>query len=152
MLSNQNANNKNSVSVAAKAVDPNGCHPLYLQSDFSTTTLLEMRKNICFYAQILDQFAPCLVLAKYWNNDMKMNLYCCTTDQKLWAQHVLSVSDEAFLILVLLNYSKRWFAEKSLDIQKVGANDDQLLLLKSLYKDSHHIISPTSEERHLERQ
>ena len=106
-----------------------------------------------FYAQILDEFAPCLVLAKYWNNDMKMNLYCCTTDQKLWQQHVLSVSDEAFLVLVLLNYSRRWFAEKMRDIQKVGANDDQLLLLKSLYKDSHHHpLSPTSEKRHLDRQ
>lgn len=111
-----------------------------------------MRKNICFYAQILDQFAPCLVLAKNWNNDMKMNLYCCTTDQKLWQQHVLSVSDEAFLVLVLLNYSKRWYAEISRDMQKVGADDDQLLLLKnSLYKDSHHTLSLTTEGRHLER-
>ena len=83
---------------------------------------------------------------------MKMNLYCCTTDQKLWQQHVLSVSDEAFLVLVLLNYSKRWYAEISRDMQKVGADDDQLLLLKnSLYKDSHHTLSLTTEGRHLER-
>ena len=123
-----------------------------LVSDDETKTLLEMRKNICFFAQILDEFAPCIVLAKNWNNDMIQNLYCCTTNQKLWAQHVLSVSDKAFLVLVLLNYSRRWFAEKSREIQKVGADDDQLLLLKSLYKDSHHPLSPTSEKRHLERQ
>ena len=67
-----------------------------------------------------------------------MNLHCCTTDQKLWQQHVLSVSDEAFPVLVLLKYSRRWCVEKMRDIQKVGANDDQLLLLNSLNKDSHH--------------
>lgn len=100
-------------------MDPNGAPRSNLHTDLDTKMLLEMRKNICYYAQILDEFAPCIVLAKNWNNDMKMNLYCCTTDQKLWAQHVLSVSDEAFLVLVLLNYSKRWFAEKLRDIQKV---------------------------------
>ena len=113
-----------------------------------------MRKNICYYAHILDEFAPCIVLAKNLNNDMKMNLYSCTTDQKLWAQHVFSISNEAFLVLVLLNYSKRWFAEKLRDIQKVGTDNQHhlLLLLSSLYNDSHRPLFCTLGERHLQRQ
>ena len=95
-------------------MDPNAGSCLHLVSDYDTKMLLEMRKNICFYAQILDEFAPCLVLAKNWNNDMKMNLYCSTTNQRLWQQHVSSVSDEAFIVLVLLNDSRRWCATGSI--------------------------------------
>ena len=134
-------------------MDPNGCPRSNLVSDYETKMLLDMRKNICFYAQILDKFAPCLVLAKNWNNDIKMNLYCFTTDQKLWTQHVLSVSDDTFLVLVLLNYSRRWFAEKMRVIQKVGTDHQHHpLLLSSLNNDSHHPLFCTSGKRHFERQ
>ena len=34
-----------------------------------------MRGNICHYANIIDDFAPCIVLSKVWNDDVKMNLY-----------------------------------------------------------------------------
>ena len=128
---NQNANNKNSSSLA-KANEPNGSGgPLYFVSEVDTDMLLEMRKNICFYAHVIDTFAPCIIRSTYWNNDNKMDRYCCTTDQKLWAQHVLSVSDEAFLILLLLNYSSRWYAETRREAQKVGSdNNDHFVLHK----------------------
>lgn len=81
--------------------------------------LLEMRKNICHYAQILDMYAPCIVLARNWNNDANMAKHCTTTDRKMWAEKILSISDEAFLLLVLLNYSKRWSAELLRETKKV---------------------------------
>ena len=40
-----------------------------------------------------------------------MNHYCCTTDPKLFNANVLSVSDEAFLLLVLINGGARWMSE-----------------------------------------
>ena len=56
-------------------------------------------------------YAPCIVSYRTWNDDANMNRYCCTTDLKLFNAHVLSVSDEAFLLLVLINGGARWMAE-----------------------------------------
>jgi hypothetical protein len=44
-----------------------------------------------------------------------MNHYCCTTDPKLFNANVLLVSDEAFLLLVLINGGARWMSEIGLD-------------------------------------
>ena len=79
-----------------------------------------MRENICHYANIIDEFAPCIVLSKVWNDDVKMNHYCNTSDKKLWAHQILSNSDEAFLLLVLINYTKRWIAEITRNIKEVS--------------------------------
>lgn len=70
-----------------------------------------MRNNICHYAQIIDLYAPCIVGSSKWNNDFNMNSYCTTTDLTVWSNKILSLSDEAFLLLCLINYGKRWFAE-----------------------------------------
>ena len=64
-----------------------------------------MRENICHYANFIDDFAPCIVLSKVWNDDANMNLYCNTSDPKLWANKILSISDDAFLLLTLINYT-----------------------------------------------
>ncbi len=34
-----------------------------------------------------------------------------TTDRKIWSKKILSISDEAFILLCLINYGKRWFGE-----------------------------------------
>lgn len=73
--------------------------------------LLQMRQNCAFYCEILDHYAPAVVGLQTWNNDSTMHSYCTTNDQKMFAKHVLSVSDEAFIILVLVNSSPRWMAE-----------------------------------------
>ncbi|KAI2513513.1 hypothetical protein MHU86_987 [Fragilaria crotonensis] len=40
-----------------------------------------------------------------------MENHCATTDRKVWSKKILSISDEAFILLCLINYGKRWFAE-----------------------------------------
>ena len=79
-----------------------------------------MRENICHYANIIDDFAPCIVLSKVWNDDVKMNLYCNISDTKLWANKILSISDEVVLVLVLINYTERWIAEMKREFKKVS--------------------------------
>ncbi|KAI2502759.1 hypothetical protein MHU86_11663 [Fragilaria crotonensis] len=85
-------------------------HSLYSGSEEETSYLLKMRDNICYYAQIIDTYAPCIVGSK-WNNTINMENHCATTDRKVWSKKILSISDEAFILLCLINYGKRWFAE-----------------------------------------
>jgi hypothetical protein len=87
--------------------------------DIEVELLLGMRKNICHYANIIDTFAPCIVGSGRWNNDVNMQINCNTSDRKVWSQKILSVSDEAFLLLCLLNYAERWCAELSREAKKV---------------------------------
>ena len=79
-----------------------------------------MRADICHYCAILDMYAPCIVSYCTWNDDANMNHYCCTTDLKLFNAHVLSVSDEAFLLLVRINGGARWMAEIKREFGKVS--------------------------------
>jgi hypothetical protein len=83
--------------------------------------LLRMRADVCHYCAILDMYASCIVSFRTWNDDTKMNRFCCTTDAKLFNAHVLSVSDEAFLLLVLINSGARWMAEIKRESGKVRA-------------------------------
>jgi hypothetical protein len=86
-------------------------HSLYSGSEEETSYLLKMRDNICYYAQIIDTYAPCIVGSSKWNNTINMENHCATTDRKVWSKKILSISDEAFILLCLINYGKRWFAE-----------------------------------------
>jgi hypothetical protein len=51
-------------------------------------------------------FALCIVSNSVWNDDALMAEYCGDNEQK----HMLTISDETFLLLVLLNYTARWLA------------------------------------------
>ena len=87
-------------------------HSLYSGCKDETSYLLMMRDNICYYyAQIIDTYAPCIVGSSKWNNIINMENHCATTDRKVWSKKILSISDEAFILLCLINYGKRWFAE-----------------------------------------
>ena len=86
-------------------------HRLYSGCEDETSYLLKMRDNICYYAQIIDTYAPCIVGSSKWNNTINMENHCATTDRKVWSKKILSISDEAFILLCLINYGKRWFAE-----------------------------------------
>ncbi len=86
-------------------------HTLYSGCKDETSYLLKMRDNICYYAQIIDTYAPCIVGSSKWNNTINMENHCATTDRKVWSKKILSISDEAFILLCLINYGKRWFAE-----------------------------------------
>jgi hypothetical protein len=51
--------------------------------DVTMTQLLEMRKkNICHYAQNIDTYAPCIITSAIWNNDVKIEANCTTTDRR----------------------------------------------------------------------
>jgi hypothetical protein len=69
-------------------------------SDY-TVLPLEMRKNICHYAQIIDTYAPCIITSARWNNDRIVQ-----------NKKIISISDKAFILLCLINYGKRWKAKK----------------------------------------
>jgi hypothetical protein len=75
-------------------------------SDDDCKHLMELRKNIVHYITFIDTFAPCLVGNSKWNNTMQ--------DQRVGPSsfnELLSTSDETFLVLVILNYAPRWYAE-----------------------------------------
>jgi hypothetical protein len=55
-------------------------------------------------------FAPCNVGSSRWNNIVNMETHC-TTDREEWSKKILSISDEAFILLCWINYGKRWFTE-----------------------------------------
>ena len=42
---------------------------------------------------------------------VNIETHCATTDRKVWSKKILSISDEAFILLSLINYGKRWFAD-----------------------------------------
>jgi hypothetical protein len=89
-------------------VYPEGCdkstgganqHTLYSRCEEETAYLLEMRKNICHYAQIIDSYTPCIITSARWNNDVNMEANCTATDRRAWNKKILSISDEAFILL-----------------------------------------------------
>ena len=75
-----------------------------------------------FYSKFIDYYAPAVVGNLTWNNDANMTAHCCTTDLRMFAKHVLSVCDEAFIILVLVNAANRSMHEIIRDTQLVRTN------------------------------
>jgi hypothetical protein len=72
--------------------------------------MLAMRNNIVQYVHLIDIYTPCIVGYTKWNDVDNMNQHC--GDNVIWFQeHVFSVSDEAFLLTVLYNYSANWMSE-----------------------------------------
>ena len=72
-----------------------------------------MRDNICYYAQIIDTYAPCIVGSSRCSNIVNMEAHCATTDRKVWSKNILSISDEAFILLCLINYGKCHYSQPS---------------------------------------
>ena len=79
--------------------------------------LLSMRHNMQHYARFLNRYAPCVVSNRVWNDKAKMQ-DACSGSSELFSQ-MLTVSDETFLLLVISNYSARWFAELQRESHKV---------------------------------
>jgi hypothetical protein len=80
--------------------------------------MLSMRNNMIHYVQLIDAYAPCVVSSRAWNNEANMGAYC-GPNAIMFERKVLSISDEAFLLVVLINYAARWQAEYANDIKKV---------------------------------
>ena len=86
------------------------------------------------YVQLIDAYAPCVVSSRAWNNDANMGAYC-GPNANMFERKVLSISDEAFLLVVLINYAARWQSEYANDIKKVRDKSE-------LYAHSHYANTP----------
>ena len=71
------------------------------------------------YVHLIDTYAPSVVSSRAWNNESNMRDFC-RTDDAVFERHVLSISDEAFLLVVLINYAPRWHVENANEIKEVG--------------------------------
>jgi hypothetical protein len=80
--------------------------------------LLGLRNNMAHYLQFVDTFAPCVVGKFVWNNDANMDRVCSALQQQEF-DTLFSVSDEAFVLLLIDNYTERWHAEAELQKQLV---------------------------------
>ena len=87
-------------------------------TDADIEQLLAMRKNIVNYVHVIDTYAPCIVKSSIWNNDATMEQYCGDNAAN-FNNYVLSISDEAFLLLVLINYAATWMSEIAEEHRKV---------------------------------
>lgn len=72
--------------------------------------LMRMRQNLVHYVHLVRIYAPCIVSSRVWNDKTNM-LRNCTDNEQLFRENVLTISDEAFMLLVLINYSKTWMQE-----------------------------------------
>ena len=97
-------------------------------TDADIDQLLTMRKNIVNYVHVIDIYAPCIVKSNIWNNDATMKQYCGENADN-FQNYVLSISDEAFLLVVLINYTATWMSEIAAEHRKVNCH---LLLLNGL--------------------
>jgi hypothetical protein len=53
---------------------------------------------------MIGNFAPRIVSNSIWNNEALMEQYCGTSKYN-FQEHVLTISNEAFLLFVLVNYT-----------------------------------------------
>lgn len=88
-------------------------------SDDDIAYMLQMRQNQVHYIALMDVFAPCIVSSSVWNNDALMVKYC-GDNQDNFQEYVLTISDEAFMLLVLVNYAARWAAELQMEKKMVS--------------------------------
>lgn len=97
--------------------------------------LLAMRANLVNYVNLIDIYAPCIVSTTAWNDETNMRRYCGSSND-LFHHHVLSKSDEAFLLLVLINYTGYWLSEMEITKSKVRlcvCVDNAVLVYKLIY-------------------
>ena len=77
-----------------------------------------MRNNLEQYVHLIDIYAPCIVGASNWNNTDNMEKYC-GNNASVFNDRVLSLSDEAFLLVVLINYSAEWMWKIEMEMTEV---------------------------------
>ena len=80
--------------------------------------MLDMRDNLVHYVHLIDIYAPCILGHSIWNNKTNMTRYCRDSGG-LFNDFVFLQSDEAFLLLVLLNYTETWMSELTHEQSKV---------------------------------
>lgn len=81
---------------------------------FEADAIKSMRENFGVYLSFIDMFAPCVVGDNVWN--AKPNPLDKVVREGARLDTVLTVSDEAFILLCFKNYSAKWKAEAELEI------------------------------------
>ena len=66
-------------------------------SDAGIAYMLQMQQNQVHYISLIDMFAPRIVSNNVWNDDVLMAEYCGNNQQN-FQEHVLTISDKAFLL------------------------------------------------------
>ena len=89
-----------------------------LHGTFNVPHLLEFWENMVHNMHLIDTYAPSVVSNRAWNNESNMR-DDCRSDDVVFERHVLSISDEAFLLIVLINYASRWHVEYANKIKEV---------------------------------
>ena len=87
-------------------------------SDAEMKYMLDMRNNLVHYVHFIDIYAPCIVEHMQWNDKAKMLQYC-GKGATLFNEYILSISDEAFLLLMLYNFTSTWMSELQCEQAKV---------------------------------
>ena len=82
------------------------------------TYMLAIQNNIVQDVNVIDIHAPCIVGTTDWNDVSNMEQHC-RDNVILFNQRVLSISDEAFLLLVLYNDSANWMSKIVIGNSKV---------------------------------
>ena len=81
--------------------------------------LLALRANLVNYVNLIDiVYAPCIVSTSAWNDETNMRRYCGASED-LFHHHVLSKNNEAFLLLVFINYTGYWLSEMQIKKSEV---------------------------------
>jgi hypothetical protein len=91
-------------------------------SDADMKYMLDMCNNLVHYVHFICIYAPCIVGHMQWNDKAKMLQYCGKGATLLFNEYILSISDEAFLLLVLYNYTSMWMSELQCEQAKVTQN------------------------------
>lgn len=106
-------------------------------NDMDMEYMLDKRCNLVHYVHLIDIYAPCIVGHSNWNDKANMTRYCGESGA-LFNDFVFSISDEAFVLLVLLNYTKTWMSELEFEQAKVSAVRATLWLITT------HVYSPVA--------
>jgi hypothetical protein len=81
--------------------------------------MLDMRNNLLHCMHFIDIHAPCIVGYSHLNDRSNKRQYC-GKGGALFNKFILSISDEAFLLLVLYKYSATWMSELQFEQAKVS--------------------------------
>jgi len=69
-----------------------------------------MRLNMSHYIKFIDVFAPCIVPVQLWKHFQKT--FVTNGTMEIFT-NTFSCSDEAFLLVVIINYETKWKAESA---------------------------------------
>jgi hypothetical protein len=78
-------------------------------TDMDNNKLMRTRQNL-HYVHSVHIYAPCIVSSRVWNDKSNM-MRNCTDSELLFRENVFTISDKAFMLLVLINYTATWMQE-----------------------------------------